>query len=418
MYEVYVTKIKNIRNHSNADRLNIGYCFGNQVIISKETKEDDIGLYFPTDTQLSMEYCIVNKLLKEKDINGKDIGGYLDSKKRHIRALKLRGEISDGLFMPITSLSTFGDIRKIKEGDNVACFNGHYIANKYIPQSKTAKDSQPKGNITKNIKNSICYKLNQHIDTKQLIYNHHRFNVGDICYLTLKMHGTSGRTGYVLKETTRKNPKVLQWLIGKEKKIQEKVQVTGSRRVNFDKVPQNYRGKYHDFFAPKLHFGETIYYEIVGYGEEGKPIMGSNGNDKMGKDFIQLYGNRTVYDYGCVLGENKAYVYRMTYQRSDGIEVDYPWDYVKSRAEQMCANVVLELDRFIYTTHEDLMERVNLLCEDADPIGKTHIREGLVVRIEGLPVFTAFKYKSIDFKILEGLIKDAGVVDIEEQQEL
>ena len=107
MYNAYVTKIKNVRKHPNADRLNLGECFGSQVIVSLETKTGDTGIYFPTDGQLSEVYCEANNLVIKKDENGVNVGGYLEPEKRNIRTMKLRGEISDGLFMPISSLSSF-----------------------------------------------------------------------------------------------------------------------------------------------------------------------------------------------------------------------------------------------------------------------------------------------------------------------
>ena len=39
MYTGYITKLKNIRNHPNADRLNLAECFGNTVVISKDYDE-------------------------------------------------------------------------------------------------------------------------------------------------------------------------------------------------------------------------------------------------------------------------------------------------------------------------------------------------------------------------------------------
>ena len=54
-----------------------------------------------------------------------------------------------------------------------------------------------------------------------------------------------------------------------------------------------------------------------------------------------------------------------------------------------------------------------------DPIGKTHVREGVVVRILNRPKFTAYKHKNFSFKVLEGIIKDtASAPDIEEAQEV
>ena len=94
-YQAYITRIKNVRKHSNADRLMIGSCFGNDIIIGKDTKENTLGIYFPTDGQLGKEYAEKNNLVRVNDENGKNIGGYLDPNKRHIKTIKLRGEYSD-----------------------------------------------------------------------------------------------------------------------------------------------------------------------------------------------------------------------------------------------------------------------------------------------------------------------------------
>ena len=54
-----------------------------------------------------------------------------------------------------------------------------------------------------------------------------------------------------------------------------------------------------------------------------------------------------------------------------------------------------------------------------DPIGKTHVREGVVVRIVNRPKFAAFKHKNFSFKCLEGLVKaEAAAPDMEEAQEI
>lgn len=55
----------------------------------------------------------------------------------------------------------------------------------------------------------------------------------------------------------------------------------------------------------------------------------------------------------------------------------------------------------------------------SDPVGKTHVREGVVVRIVNRPGFSAYKWKNFEFKCLEGLVKaDASVPDMEEAQEV
>jgi hypothetical protein len=54
-----------------------------------------------------------------------------------------------------------------------------------------------------------------------------------------------------------------------------------------------------------------------------------------------------------------------------------------------------------------------------DPIGKTHIREGVVCRIINRPKFAAYKHKNFAFKVLEGIIKEtADAPDMEEAEAL
>ena len=114
-YVAYVTTLKNLRKHPNADRLQLAECFGNTVCVSMEYVADQVGVYFPTDGQLSMEFCEQNGLLAVY-VDGVNVsGGYMDAEKRNIKTIKLRGEKSDGLFLPLTCLAYTGvDIDTIK----------------------------------------------------------------------------------------------------------------------------------------------------------------------------------------------------------------------------------------------------------------------------------------------------------------
>lgn len=430
-YNAYITELKDVRKHGNADRLQVGTCLGSQVIVSLEMKEGDLGVYFPSDGQLSLEYCEKNNLLRKKDENGKEIGGFLDPDKRHIRPLKLRGEISDGLFMPLTSLDFLTDTSKFKKGDALDILNGVELCRKYVPVTQNTKRGVSGVGATKGKKKMNLFPtFTEHIDTSQLAYNLHSFKEGDICYITLKMHGTSGRSGYLQKVVTEPYKGIRKSIAKLLRKPTAKVQrfydyVCGTRRVvlaSYDGGFYNnddFRQAHHESFKGKLLKGETVYYEIVGFHAPNSPIMGRVSNKKtQDKEFVEMYGEQTTYHYGCdeAKGESKVYIYRMTMTNEDGFQVEYPWDLIKTRAEQMGIETVLELDRFIYTTEEDMMERVNRFYEGADPIGKTHIREGVVVRVEGKSRFRALKHKGFTFKLLEGIIKDSGVVDMEEAE--
>ena len=150
--------------------------------------------------------------------------------------------------------------------------------------------------------------------------------------------------------------------------------------------------------------------------------MGTVSNSKVkDKEFKKKFGDTTVFSYGCKPGENEMYVYRMTATTADGTVVEIPWENIKVWCDKLGVKHVPELEKFIYTTPEDLKERVNKYLDGmpVDEIGKTHIAEGVVVRIDNRDSFTAYKDKVFEFKVCEGIIKDnSDAPDMEEAEEL
>ena len=108
----------------------------------------------------------------------------------------------------------------------------------------------------------------------------------------------------------------------------------------------------------------------------------------------------------------------MTYTSPEGVVIEYPTELVQRRCEEMGIPFVPVFEKFIFTTKANLMKRVEKYYDGTDPVGKTHIREGVVVRIDNRPTFKAYKHKNFNFKVLEGIIKtDAQSPDMEEAQE-
>lgn len=772
MYCGYVTTIRQIRKHGNADRLQVATIFGNDTIVDLSYHEGQRIVYFPVDGQLSEEFCADNNLVRKLDENGNNVGGYLDPNKRNITAIKLRGEKSDGLVLPIEVLAKYTDIEKLADGTQITEIDGHEICRKYIPRSSTPIQHGPH-NKAKSAKPESKEKFPffvEHIDTEQLAYNEKAFKPGDTCYITLKMHGcfhystmvnlwgqkkainickvkpgdvvigykdgryvpskvietykngttdewreirfksegfggesnrkiictpdhlfydhdsksyvradslASGRTIYLAKSTPIFSKEIKQLLIGlylgdgcltvrthaakiefshkivheeynkyiesllpglvmtddkiytsgygtqmlRSKTIEcaaikqlfdsvlshdgvhkldekiidefgpislaflfmddgslshnssqldraniaicdyddhdaeiickciEKTGVTpvlfkdnrGYNRIRINKddsdklfnivspyiptimrykLPEKYRdgafvtepfkyelgyenipitilsnnpynakrcGKYdlhtetdnyvvngvlvhnssgrtanavcvqkkkqnifqrvfhlnpgetrtyrmvsgtrrttlrnfepsgyyndndfrkkwHDFFSERLPKGVEVYYELVGWVNESTPIMGRCKNSLIkDKEFSKQYGDETVFNYGCAPGECDCYVYRMTMTNDDGFCVEIPWEETKLLCEKMGVKHVPEFEKFTYTTWEDLMERVEKYYDGPDPIGKTHVREGVVVRLADREVFEAYKHKNFSFKVLSHVILD------------
>lgn len=461
MYNAYVTRIKNLRKHPNADRLQLGECFGNTVCVSLEYVDNQLGIYFPCDGQLSIEFAEANNLLRKKDDAGNNCGGYMDPNKRNVTAIRLRGERSDGLFLPLTCLETFGDVSTLKEGDVINTFNGHEICCKYIPRRNHHQGHVSDGNRTRKKKVDVAPLFAEHADTEQLAYNLGAFKPGDEIEITLKMHGTSQRTGYLpvfkgYKRTFK------DWLLRREgKPIYDWGYVSGTRRTVLDNYDGGYYGsnefreQHSKTFEGKLWKGETVYYEVVGFTHTGAPIMAEGNNEKLGKDFVKQYGKTTVFSYGCrPLGldinvsyfegnieegivkeypQSDIYVYRMTMTNEDGAVVEYTPDFMRYRCEQMGVKTVPVMWKGIIPAHTGdaaairlgqdagawIKEKAEQYYDGPDPIGKTHVREGVVVRIVNRPKFCAYKHKNFSFKVLEGIIKDtAAAPDMEEVQEI
>lgn len=325
--------------------------------------------------------------------------------------------------MPLNSLIPFCNIDKLKIGDRITTLNGNLICEKYIPRRNGKGKTRTGNQSTKKIKQVEFPLFKEHVDTEQLDYNLGEFKKGDTVYLTLKMHGTSQRTG-LLPKVNNKNI-LTKW---KDKYLKTKYDaVTGTRRVIINSFDKNtgfygtdtFREQWHNFFKERLQKGEEVYYEVVGHVNETTPIMPDGDNKKVqDKEFTKKYGNKTRFSYGCEEGFCQAYVYRMTMTNEDGYTVEYPWELVKTRCEEMGIPYVPELDKFIFKNEKDLLKRVSKHLDISDPIGKTHIAEGVIARIDNKKSFKAYKKKGFYFKVLEGIIKDtAELPDMEEIQD-
>lgn len=230
--------------------------------------------------------------------------------------------------------------------------------------------------------------------------------------------------------------------------------VSGTRRTVLENFDGGYYGsnafreQHSKFFEGKLHKGEEVYYEVVGFTDTGASIMGVVSNKKLNdKAFVKQYGEMTTFSYGCsptgyityedgshdALPQSDFYVYRMTMTNEDGDIVEYTPDYMRYRCAQMGCKCVPLLWSGIIPAHTGDEAAISLgqdagawikakaeeFYDGPDPIGKTHVREGVVCRIVNRPAFTAYKHKNFAFKCLEGICKaEETEPDMEEAEEV
>jgi len=411
---------------------------GNQIVIGLDSVEGDLGIYFDSNLQLSDEFATANDLIRRKDSTGKQVGGMFDTNRR-VRTQKFRGEISDGFWIPLSSVNFIKKLPVLEEGFEFTELNDVPICNKYIvPGTRVAGASN--GKKTKTAKSSIMFK--EHFDTEHFGKHLHEIGFGERIVITEKLHGTSGRVAHVLVDRNR-NPftKFLSKFLPMEKSSWQ--YLNGTRRVVLEETSGT---QFHDptireiafrHFKNNLRKGETVYFEIVGYETTGALIMPSVDIKKMNdKEFInrwKLGADTTMaYTYGQEHGTCGIYVYRITMTDVDGYSFDLPWEDIKTRCTELGVKHVPELtyttigeliwrdkaaggDGDLRTAHDMLMAEVDYLSKGPSKLDNTHIREGVCVRLDNYSrIPKVFKHKSFEFKVLEGIIKDAGVIDTEE----
>lgn len=451
MYKAIVCKIVT-SPHPNADKIQIGHAFGHQVIVGLDVKDGDLGVFFPTDGQLSEEFCKANDLVARYDENGAKIGGGFFDEKRRVRAQSFRGVKSDGFWVPesyiTNAVNMFGEIKYAHIGyDPGVTFDtyaGVPICNKYITDAtRKAAQSHAKAQKARRQVN-----MPEHVETEQLRYFIDQIRDGDVVTVTRKLHGTSGRYGNVMTITPveipltpldkflnlfrafKKSPVTLypgefQYQIGTRRTIlaQNATGYYGSEQFRRDAVKT---------LEGNLFRGEVLYFEIVGYVDEHRLIMGEQ--DIKDKELQKRFGKKMRYTYGCEPGQHKIFVYRITQENLEDIPIELPWEQVQARCVQLGVQTVPELFREIVpsdaedrgTTREaDRKYMMNTLDQIIngesgqeaipDPLDNRHIMEGVVVRVDSPRGTQFYKMKSWVFGVLEGYIKDnKDYVDAEE----
>ena len=415
-YEAIVCRLHNVRVHPNADRLKLATAHGHQVVVGLDHSEGELGLFFGPDGQLSEEYANANDLVSYSDpVTGEKKGGYF-AKNRRVRSQKFRGEKSEGYFATIDSLSFTGSPLLVTEGETFSEFGGVPICNKYFtPATLRAM----KGGTKATKKVNICFA--EHVDTEKFkYYPINSISEDAILYFTEKVHGTSGRYGYVLEEEKLK--RTLRDRILRRTRVATSYRyLNGTRRTTLVDGAEGYYGdesfRRNATKGIELHKGEVLYFELVGYTTTGATIMADQDTTKLkDKEISKRYGKLMRYSYGCEPGQTRMFIYRITRVNEDGVAIDLSWPQVKQRAAELGLEVVPELSPPVVMgelLQPDLY--VEQLTEGVSILDSSHIREGVVVRIESSNGTEFVKNKSFVFGLLEGYLKEADdYVDLEE----
>lgn len=396
-YEVKIAKVEKLVPHPNADRLDVATVQGRPIVVAKGTWEvGHEGVYFPDGGQLGHEYCVANNLYR-------NLGGFVEENRR-VKAIKLRGVESEGLFMP---LHTLPPGRKYSVGDDVTEAVG---AQKYYTPAQLKAMSKPGG--VQAVRSQTYYEsvFPKHRSTDHFGEAVSSFPETVTVAISEKLHGTSGRTALVPKEPETgllaRIRTAFRKLLGRHS--QEYVLKTGSRNQF---VEDNSGGYYanlgfrcrisQELVDAGLKVGEAIYYEIVG----PKLFGAAQWRNHPDKEIKKL--GTVDWSYG--FDNYEIFVYNIV---QDGKALNFP-DMV-ARCEELGVKFAPLLD-YVTIGREDLIPLVAELTEGRSVLDPNQIREGVVVRYDRDtgPKFT--KSKSWNFNWYEGKIRDNDdYIDTEE----
>lgn len=171
---------------------------GHQALTTRDGRGvGNLMIAFTAETQLSDDYAHHNNLYRHADKNrDQSETGYLEDNAR-IRALRLRGHVSNALLMPLTSVAYTGvSLLDLVEGATFDKLGDYEICRKYeIPVKPGSSPSRSK--IERAFKRVDKKLFPEHLETDQYWRSKHLLRAGREVVITQKLHGTSIRVGRV-----------------------------------------------------------------------------------------------------------------------------------------------------------------------------------------------------------------------------
>ena len=437
-----IVKIDNFRKHNdpNVERLKCCTIDGYNIITGIDS-EPGLYVYFPALSQINSDFLSYANLYKHKELNKDPKQSGMFENNGRVKAIKLRGELSEGFILPFNILENYiisvtnKELRDVEENTEFDTIEHEgkefWISKKYLPkytqsQGNSTKSKQSK-KIPKGIDKVIDTQFRFHYSTTIIKKCPFVLTPESLIQLSYKMHGTSGISAYVLcRQELNWKQKIAKWLTGEE--FNKYDYLYSSRTVIKNKfynknVSDGFYGidvwaEADKIVKPCLTKGQTVYYEILGFLPNGGYIQKG-------------------YDYGCVPpkeGETytsekhfKVRIYRITETNVDGKVLEYTTHQV----QQWCEKVgLIPVEECFYgkakdlypdldtTQHwnENFIDRLandaNFYMEKNSPHCNNKVpHEGVIIKIEdGLS--RAFKLKCFAFINKIDMIEEINIEDL------
>jgi hypothetical protein len=192
-YAACVVELSHFSELAGCDRLQAAIIFGNSVIVSKDVRAGDVGLFFPVETQLLRDFLANNNLYRKPEWGNVDPEkkGFFEEHGR-VKAMKFRGHKSEGFWIPLESLSYLGlPLSEFPVGATFDTVGERPICKKYVPRFQSRVGSGPKtAKRQARVEDQIVDGQFQfHIDTENLRRNVHKITPDMWISISDKWHG-------------------------------------------------------------------------------------------------------------------------------------------------------------------------------------------------------------------------------------
>ena len=231
-----IVRIDSFTQHINPEvtRLKVAHVDGYNILVGIDEQPGKF-VYFPAMSCINPQLLAFANLYRHKELNANPEKTGMFEDNGRVKAIKLKGQVSEGFLLPIHVLLDFVSESTFVAFDESDCpvgteFNEvehkgktFWISKKYVV--KEAQQQAPSGDRKDRKRQKGLKKFNRIIDnqfrfhysTKLLKKEPEVIHANDVIQITSKWDGTSAIYAYVLcKHPLTWKEKVAKWLTGKE----------------------------------------------------------------------------------------------------------------------------------------------------------------------------------------------------------
>jgi len=448
-YLAKVVEIKDFTPHINPEvtRLKACHVDGYNILVGIDEQTGKF-VYFPTSCCINPQLLTFANLYRHSEKNADNTKTGLFEDNGRVKAVRLKGQVSEGFLLPLQILLDFvtdsttieftesecpigTEFDEIEHNGKSFWINKKYIIERQTSESNSQKHYDKRQRKLKKFNRLVEGQFNLHYDTVLIRKEPNVLMPDDLIHLSHKWHGTSAIFANVLcKHPLSFKEKIAKWLTGEEflryENLYSSRSVIKNANINLG-VTKGFYGEGGDIWQianevikPYLVKGMTIYAEICGFLPSGSYIQKN-------------------YDYGCVSPNNgeeytygkhfKIMVYRITMTNVDGTVHEFSAREVQvwcknkglvpviecyyGLAKDLYPDIV-EDENWASNFIEKLANDERFYMEKNSPDCKNKVpHEGLVIKKEDM-FSRAWKLKCFAFLAGEAKELDAGETNIED----